>query len=305
MAEYLEKAGFEPNKPLFQTVHKKQPTGWLMSRSEAYRIIRRRALAAGILLRCAVIRFGLPGLLETAQKIAAHESPRTTKLCDRTDDQLALDEIEKISVEKRISPIRASALLLSYLRAAWDAKFADRGLPFNDQEITVTVPASFDAAAQRLTLDAAQEAGFPESVRLLEEPQAVLAHQLQRRDGRGRSHVRVAIAVAADPGAEGQQRGDVEPTPRREAPQAGRHARLGLGDRLRAPRRRGRSNGLEVTGGLAVARVRRIDGKDLLRHASNVARLGVRPQARRGCGRSLSVDVSERSAADIQDIALV
>jgi molecular chaperone DnaK (HSP70) len=80
---------------------------------------------------------------------------------------------DDIPVEKRISPIRASALLLSYLRAAWDAKFADRGVLFNDQEITVTVPASFDAAAQRLTLDATQEAGFPESVRLLEEPQAV------------------------------------------------------------------------------------------------------------------------------------
>jgi integrase/recombinase XerD len=38
------------------------------------------------------------GTLETGQKIAAHESPRTTKLCDRTDDQLTLDEIEKISV---------------------------------------------------------------------------------------------------------------------------------------------------------------------------------------------------------------
>jgi integrase/recombinase XerD len=36
------------------------------------------------------------GMLETAQKIAAHESPLTTKLYDRTEDQLALDEIEKI-----------------------------------------------------------------------------------------------------------------------------------------------------------------------------------------------------------------
>jgi integrase/recombinase XerD len=36
--------------------------------------------------------------LETAKKIAAHEPPRTTKLYDRTDDQLTLDEIEKISV---------------------------------------------------------------------------------------------------------------------------------------------------------------------------------------------------------------
>ncbi|MBV8101206.1 MAG: Hsp70 family protein [Verrucomicrobia bacterium] len=79
---------------------------------------------------------------------------------------------DEIPVEKRISPIRASALLLEYLRAVWDARFASQGIPFDEQEITVTVPASFDAAAQRLTLDAAAEAGFPESVRLLEEPQA-------------------------------------------------------------------------------------------------------------------------------------
>src|SRR5271166_14076 len=47
VAEYLEKAGFEPNKPLFQTFKKKQPTGRAMSRSEAYRMIRRRAIDAG------------------------------------------------------------------------------------------------------------------------------------------------------------------------------------------------------------------------------------------------------------------
>src|SRR5215469_2957727 len=79
---------------------------------------------------------------------------------------------DEIPVEERISPIRASALLLAYLRAAWDARFASEQIRFDEQEITVTVPASFDAAAQRLTLDAASEAGFPESIRLLEEPQA-------------------------------------------------------------------------------------------------------------------------------------
>jgi integrase/recombinase XerD len=107
MAEYLEKAGFEPNKPLFQTFQKKQPTGRPMSRTEAYRMIRRRALAAGISAPVCCHSFRATGItvylenngtLETAQKIAAHESPRTTKLYDRTDDQLTLDEIEKISV---------------------------------------------------------------------------------------------------------------------------------------------------------------------------------------------------------------
>lgn len=87
---------------------------------------------------------------------------------------------DEIPVEKRISPLRASALLLEYLRAAWEAKFSDEGHKFNAQEITVTVPASFDAVAQRLTMDAAREAGFPANVRLLEEPQAAFYWWLEQ-----------------------------------------------------------------------------------------------------------------------------
>jgi integrase/recombinase XerD len=78
-----------------------------MSRSEAYRMIRRRAIDAGVSASVSCHSFRAAGItvylenkrtLETAQKIAAHESPRTTKLYDKTDDQLTLDEIEKISV---------------------------------------------------------------------------------------------------------------------------------------------------------------------------------------------------------------
>jgi molecular chaperone DnaK (HSP70) len=87
---------------------------------------------------------------------------------------------DEIPVEKRISPIRASALLLEYLRATWDAKFAGEGHRFDLQDITITVPASFDAVAQRLTMDAAREAGFPGTVRLLEEPQAAFYWWLEQ-----------------------------------------------------------------------------------------------------------------------------
>ena len=38
------------------------------------------------------------GTIEKAQQIAAHESPRTTKLYDRTNDELTLDEIERIAI---------------------------------------------------------------------------------------------------------------------------------------------------------------------------------------------------------------
>jgi molecular chaperone DnaK (HSP70) len=86
----------------------------------------------------------------------------------------------EIPVEKRISPIRASGLLLEYLRAAWDAKFAGEGFRFDAQDITITVPASFDAVAQKLTMDAAREAGFPGNIRLLEEPQAAFYRWLEQ-----------------------------------------------------------------------------------------------------------------------------
>ena len=70
-------------------------------------MIRRRAIDAGVSAPVSYHSFRATGItvylenngtLETAQKIAAHESPRTTKLYNRTDDQLTLDEIEKISV---------------------------------------------------------------------------------------------------------------------------------------------------------------------------------------------------------------
>jgi hypothetical protein len=38
------------------------------------------------------------GTIEKAQQIAAHESPKTTKLYDRTNDQVTLDEIERIAI---------------------------------------------------------------------------------------------------------------------------------------------------------------------------------------------------------------
>ncbi len=81
---------------------------------------------------------------------------------------------DDIDADQKISPITASALILGALRRAWDSRFAGNGADwcFDAQEITVTVPAAFDEAAQRLTRAAAEAAGFPPTVRLLEEPQA-------------------------------------------------------------------------------------------------------------------------------------
>jgi molecular chaperone DnaK (HSP70) len=108
-------------------------------------------------------------------------------LCHHTSDRTApflpwgSDDIARTS---KLSPLRASAVILSHLKRAWNSRFAHRGpdFEFDTQEITVTVPASFDAAAQRLTLMAAQEAGFPETTRLLEEPQAAFYSWLEQHD---------------------------------------------------------------------------------------------------------------------------
>jgi molecular chaperone DnaK (HSP70) len=90
--------------------------------------------------------------------------------------------LDDVAPGEKISPVRASALILGHFRDAWDRRFGRDGFMFNEQEITVTVPASFDAAAQRLTLAAAKEAGFPAGVRLLEEPQAAFYAWLDWHD---------------------------------------------------------------------------------------------------------------------------
>lgn len=87
---------------------------------------------------------------------------------------------QEIPEDRKISPIHATALILNYLRNAWNTCFGATGFDFDAQEITVTVPASFDAVAQRLTLAAAEEAGFPATVRLLEEPQAAFYRWLEQ-----------------------------------------------------------------------------------------------------------------------------
>ncbi len=70
---------------------------------------------------------------------------------------------------ERVSPVNAAARYLAHLRAAWDDQHPDD--PLEDQDVLVTVPASFDAVARELTVVAAREAGLPD-ITLLEEPQA-------------------------------------------------------------------------------------------------------------------------------------
>ncbi len=71
----------------------------------------------------------------------------------------------------KVSPVQASAKYLEHLRQAWNREFPQA--PLAEQDIVLTVPASFDASARDLTLEAAKQAGLGD-VTLLEEPQAAL-----------------------------------------------------------------------------------------------------------------------------------
>ena len=95
--------------PLFRTAPGK--TGTLtqkpMQPTDVWRMIRRRATEAGIRTPICCHSFRATGItnylehngtLEKAQQMAAHASPRTTKLYDRTSDQVSLDEVEKITL---------------------------------------------------------------------------------------------------------------------------------------------------------------------------------------------------------------
>lgn len=87
----------------------------------------------------------------------------------------------------KVSPVEASASYLGHVRAAWNAQFPNS--PLEQQDIVLTVPASFDEGARALTLRAARQAGLPK-LRLLEEPQAVFYDWLLRH----RSHLADELA---------------------------------------------------------------------------------------------------------------
>ena len=107
---YLEAAGLdEPKMPLFQTMDPaaRRLTGRALNRRLVLALIKRRAAAAGLPLStcCHTLRatgitayLSHGGTLEHAQQIAAHATPKTTKLYDRTADTVTVDEIERIVI---------------------------------------------------------------------------------------------------------------------------------------------------------------------------------------------------------------
>jgi site-specific recombinase XerD len=107
---YREAGGVKDDKKafLFRSFNRKgQLTDRGISRRDVLAMIKRRARAAGLPSSTCCHTFRATGItaylenggtIENAQAIAAHESPRTTKLYDRTSDEITLDEVERIAI---------------------------------------------------------------------------------------------------------------------------------------------------------------------------------------------------------------
>ncbi len=111
LEEYIRAAGITEDRkgPLFRTVRGRsgELTGNSLLQPDVWRMIRRRALAAGIKTEIGCHTFRATGItsylknggrLEIAQQMAAHESARATGLYDRRDDEISLDEVERIGI---------------------------------------------------------------------------------------------------------------------------------------------------------------------------------------------------------------
>ena len=108
---YLKAAGIglESGTPLFRSFRGRsgEITELAVTRTDVFRMVKRRAKAAGLSATTCSHTFRATGItaylsnggtIEKAQQIAAHESPRTTKLYDRTKDEISLDEVERILI---------------------------------------------------------------------------------------------------------------------------------------------------------------------------------------------------------------
>ena len=96
------------------------------------------------------------------------------------------EEVEKVS------PLRATELYLDHLQQAWNHQ--NPQYPLNTQDVTITVPASFDPAARDLTAEAARNIGLT-NITLLEEPQAALYHWIDHTQDAWRTQVNVGDIV--------------------------------------------------------------------------------------------------------------
>ncbi len=120
---------------------------------------------------------------------AVVSSAKSWLSCATIDRRAPTLPFDRRPVPRQVSPVQASRLYLEHFRDAWDHLKAgdDPCLRLEAQQVFLTVPASFDAVARQLTVDAAEQAGL--HVHLLEEPQAAFYAWLLEQGDAWREHV--------------------------------------------------------------------------------------------------------------------
>jgi hypothetical protein len=93
---------------------------------------------------------------------------------------------------ERVSPFQATCAYLEHLTSAWNNQHPNT--PLDQQDVTITVPASFDPAARELTVDAAKSTGLGQAV-LLEEPQSALYSWIEKSHGDWRNHANIGDII--------------------------------------------------------------------------------------------------------------
>ncbi len=120
-------------------------------------------------------------------------SAKSWLTCSKVDRRLPILPW-KSDFEAKVSPVEASKRYLAHLASAWNYSFPDD--PIYDQQVVLTLPASFDESARELTREAAVLAGLnPETLLFLEEPQAALYAWLSEKGDAWRKELSVGDVV--------------------------------------------------------------------------------------------------------------
>ena len=125
--------------------------------------------------------------------VASTKSWLSYAAVNRTEPILPWQAPEEVP---KLSPVEASSQFLQYLRAVWDSRRqgSNGQLALAEQDVLLTVPASFDEEARELTRRAAEQAGY-QHVTLLEEPQAAFYAWLESQGDAWRRRVKVGDLV--------------------------------------------------------------------------------------------------------------
>lgn len=142
--------------------------------------------------------FYLTGEIASARSSNAPEqvvtSAKSWLTCSRIDRRAPILPWNASNDYTKVSPVEASRQYLTHIVSAWNHVFSEA--PIFDQQVVITVPASFDESARELTYEAAIQAGLnPETLLFLEEPQAALYAWLAHKGEDWRKDLKVGDVI--------------------------------------------------------------------------------------------------------------